>query len=458
MNNDYENLFGEQNNTDNEELIFSSDLEEKIPEIEFGKWKVLIVDDDEDIHNVTRLALDDFNYKNKKIEFIDTYSGKETEKILQEHPDIAIILLDVVMESTHAGLELVKYIRENIGNKLSRIILRTGQAGQAPEKEVIHSYEINDYKTKTELTANKLFTVILSSLRSYEALLELEAYSKSLEEKVKERTLEISAGIQYATKIQKAILPDRRLFENCFKDYFIFNLPRDFVSGDYYWIFERDNKVFFAVADCTGHGVPGAFMSLLGITFLNEILVSNKFIPANEILNELRKHIITAFQQKGETGEMKDGMDMSLCILDKEYNQLQYAGANNPLYIIRKTGLPDIACANITKGENANLFEIAPDRMPIGYYINQKPFKNNTIQLIEGDEIILFTDGFADQFGGPDAKSGGKKLKYKPLKNLLIKYHSESLANHEELLSSFFKEWKGCCEQIDDVCIMGIRV
>lgn len=158
-----------------------------------GTWKVLIVDDEESIHTVTHLALDEFAFQGRDIEFIDAYSATEAKEKLKKHPDIALVLLDVVMESTHAGLELARFIREELGNPFIRIILRTGQPGEAPERDVIHTYEINDYKTKTELTEDKLFTVVLASIRTYEAMMTVESYRRDLDQKVKERTKELEA-------------------------------------------------------------------------------------------------------------------------------------------------------------------------------------------------------------------------------------------------------------------------
>ncbi|UCG28497.1 MAG: hypothetical protein JSV24_03810, partial [Bacteroidales bacterium] len=152
------------------------------------RWKVLVVDDEEDIHSVTRMALKGFTYQGKEIDFLDTYSARDSKALLKENPDIAVILLDVVMETNTAGLDLVKYIRDKLGNKFTQIILRTGYPGYAPEREVIVSYDINDYKTKTELTSFKLFTLILASLRAYKSITELEELRQDLEEKVRERT------------------------------------------------------------------------------------------------------------------------------------------------------------------------------------------------------------------------------------------------------------------------------
>jgi len=184
------------------ELLFADKDEESSPESEKtmaneDKWKILIVDDEEDIHSVTRIALKGFTFRGKSIEFYDAYSAKEAEEILKEHPDIALILLDVVMETTNAGLDLVKVIREKLGNKVTQIIVRTGQPGHAPEREVIISYEINDYKTKTELTSVKLFTVALASLRAYDSIQQIgrinEEFKKEIHQRIKREKILVSA-------------------------------------------------------------------------------------------------------------------------------------------------------------------------------------------------------------------------------------------------------------------------
>jgi len=193
------NLFDNQGVSTKNSVLFSGrtnfNLEktntEKQTAGESDSWQILIVDDEKDIHTVIKLALDDFSFQNKKLHFLDAFSGKEAMEILKENPQIALILLDVVMETNNAGLQLVKHIREELENQFIRIILWTGQAGQAPEREVIEAYEINDYKTKTELTADKLFTVVMAGLRTYQALMTVENYRKNLEKKVKERTLQI---------------------------------------------------------------------------------------------------------------------------------------------------------------------------------------------------------------------------------------------------------------------------
>lgn len=273
-----------------------------------------------------------------------------------------------------------------------------------------------------------------------------------LEEKVEERTIEISEqkkqielqkdaitdSITYASRIQKAILPSPKLFEAAFGDYFIYFRPRDIVSGDFYWITERDDQVIFAVVDCTGHGVPGAFMSMLGNSFLNEITkTKKKTVTASGILNQLRVMISAALSQSGRSNNTDDGMDIAICIYNTKTGELNYSGANNPLYLVR----------------NEELNIIKPNRMPIGYFPVKKDFTGHTIKIQKGDVIYLFTDGYCDQFGG----KYDKKFTTNRFKKMLLKNADLPMIDQKEHLESAFEAWMDGTHQIDDVLVMGIR-
>ena len=229
------------------------------------------------------------------------------------------------------------------------------------------------------------------------------------------------------------------------------------MSGDFYWAYNTpSNRSIFVLADCTGHGVPGGFMSMLGNSFLNEIVVENKIFKANEILNKLRSKIIHALEQKGGT-QQKDGMDMSLCVWNKLDNTLEFAGANNPLWLLR-TNVSSSASSDQSSGrrvENRELLEYKADKMPIGLYLEEeKPFTSVTIQLQAGDIIYLSTDGYADQFGGPK----GKKLKYKALIESLIKNSHLDMLTQKAQLEIVFNDWKSHHEQVDDVSVIGVKI
>ncbi|MBI3521316.1 MAG: SpoIIE family protein phosphatase [Bacteroidetes bacterium] len=258
-------------------------------------------------------------------------------------------------------------------------------------------------------------------------------------ELVDEKQKEIIDSINYAKRIQQAVLTGEDVWDKVSKEHFILFKPKDIVSGDFYWAYNTpNNRSVFALADCTGHGVPGGFMSMLGNSFLNEIVIENKLFKADEILNKLRAKIIQALEQKGGT-QQKDGMDISLCVWNKIDNTLEFAGANNPLWLLRGN----------------ELHEYKADKMPIGLYLETEvPFSSVTIQLQKGDTIYLSTDGFADQFGGPK----GKKFKYKPLIELLIRNSSQSMEAQKTSLEEAFTGWKHTLDQVDDVSVIGIRV
>lgn len=248
---------------------------------------------------------------------------------------------------------------------------------------------------------------------------------------------EIMDSIKYASRIQQAVLPPIKIIENLFyENFFIFNRPRDIVSGDYYFITSKDNKLIVSAADCTGHGVPGAFMSLLGISFLNEIIAKMEQLDAALILNKLRENIINALNQTGDR-QTKDGMDMVLCVFDFEKNIVEFAGANNPLYHIR----------------NKELIEYKGDKMPIGLYDELKPFTKHTLEIQKGDTFYMFSDGYADQFGGPD----GKKFKYKPLKEMLIAIQDLPMKEQHKVVEETIDKWKNGYFQVDDMLLIGIK-
>ena len=256
---------------------------------------------------------------------------------------------------------------------------------------------------------------------------------------VQKQKKKIEDSILYAKRIQSAVLPPNRFIQHLLSEHFIFYKPRDIVSGDFYWIKQVDDKIFIAAADCTGHGVPGALMSMLGITFLNEIVNKNPNIHANEILNELRIHIISSLRQTGSIGESRDGLDIALCIVNHEKKELEYAGANNPLYLIR----------------NNNLTETKADRMPIGIHRRAKEsFQNHVIPLQKDDLIYIFSDGFIDQFGGED----GRKFLANNFKELLIQNSSKSLYDQRMVIEKTFDEWKGDRKQLDDILVIGFKI
>jgi tetratricopeptide (TPR) repeat protein len=256
---------------------------------------------------------------------------------------------------------------------------------------------------------------------------------------ITEQKKEITDSIQYASRIQNAILPPTEYIDQLLPEHFIIYRPRDIVSGDYYWITENGPKVYIMAADCTGHGVPGAFMSMLGVAFLNEIVSKHAEIPANILLNELRKQVITSLHQTGREGENQDGMDVALYIIDKDEMNLEFSGANNSLFIFR----------------GDELIELKADKMPIGIHrLANNSFTNYKIDIRKDDMIYAFSDGYPDQFGGPD----GKKLMIKSLKKHLQDVHYKPLSEQKIYLEKVLDKWMGNTHQIDDILVMGVRV
>ncbi len=256
---------------------------------------------------------------------------------------------------------------------------------------------------------------------------------------IEQQKQQITDSINYAKLLQTAVFPSSEHIKSALGEHFILFKPKEIVSGDFYWLTQVNKLVVFAVADCTGHGVPGAFMSMLGLSFLKEIVGKKEITRPDEILNNLREYIIEALQQKGRYGDQNEGMDMSLCVLDKTNNQLFFAGAKNPLLVVT----------------NSNKLKIiAPDKQPIAIHKKMKPFTNRQIQLEKGYVIYLATDGYQDQFGGQQHN----RFQSKNFRNLLVKIADKPMEEQKDILNNTFEEWKGENEQLDDVTVLGIKI
>lgn len=274
---------------------------------------------------------------------------------------------------------------------------------------------------------------------------------KAAHDEIAEKSREITDSIIYAKRIQKAILPNDKLVSNLLPENFVLYLPKDIVAGDFYWLEKTEDKVLFASADCTGHGVPGAMVSVICNNALNRSVREFGLTDPGKILDKTREIVIAEFEKAEE--DVKDGMDIALCSLsvaepaevsDPFTNSgtytLQYAGAHNPLWIIRN-GSDEVE-------------EIKANKQPIGQFDKLTPFETHTIDLQTGDTFYIFSDGFADQFGGDK----GKKFKASNFKKLLQAYVEEDMSRQKELILHTFQEWKGNYEQLDDVCVIGVRI
>jgi len=260
-------------------------------------------------------------------------------------------------------------------------------------------------------------------------------------DKIATQQEEINDNILYASRIQFALLPPKEIIEQLLPKHFILNRPKDVVSGDFYWVSQNRNKTVVAVSDCTGHGISGAMMSMLGTAFLNEIINKNDITNPAQILEQLRERVISSLHQQisDNIEYSRDGMDISICIIDILDNTLEYSGANNPVYLFRQE----------------ELIELKPDKMPIGIheFCNQE-FNTIKLDLKSADTIYMFSDGFSDQFGG----SRGKKLKYNKFKSILKELNSIDFTSRENTLNEIFDNWRGENEQIDDVMVLGFEI
>ena len=263
--------------------------------------------------------------------------------------------------------------------------------------------------------------------------------SDFLNEKIaKSKQKEINDSINYAKKIQEAMLVSETYLKETLPKSFIFYQPKDIVSGDFYWAHKDESNVFFSVSDCTGHGVPGAFMSMIGTTLLNEIIVEMKFQETDKILNEMRNQIIKNLHQE-ESNNQRDGMDITLVKLNLKKKEMEFSSANNVLVHV----------------SNGNLNSYKGDHQPVGFYSGKKiSFTKQKVKVNKNDMIYIFSDGYQDQFGGEK----NKKFMIRKLKKLLLKISSENVDTQLQVLKTEFELWKGNEDQVDDVCLMGLRI
>jgi serine phosphatase RsbU (regulator of sigma subunit) len=270
----------------------------------------------------------------------------------------------------------------------------------------------------------------------------LESNSRKIllqKEIIEQHAMAVTDSINYAGMIQQAVLQPPDFLNEWGLSSFVLYKPKAVVSGDFYWGAKSRDTVIVVAADCTGHGVPGAFMSMLGLAFLDDLYNNEEKLSAAGFLDRLRDLIINKLNKKGATHEVKDGMDISICLINRKEKTLEFAGANNPLYVIRE----------------GNLIKVPADKMPIGIYsATQNPFKNNEMELKKNDRLYLFSDGYADQFGG----KFGKKLMYNQFQDLLLEHHKKPMGDQKTILDEFFEKWRGDHVQIDDVLVMGIQI
>jgi serine phosphatase RsbU (regulator of sigma subunit) len=419
---------------------------------------ILCVDDEPIVLKALETQLGRIFGKEYTIEFAET--GEEAldiaTEIFENNEILPLIISDQLMPGIK-GNELLKKIHL-LSEKTLKILL-TGQADAAAVGDAVNHAKLYRYIAKPWETEDLVLTV-KEALRSFTQDRKLEVqnqqlqeYNEQLEAKVAERTAEISrqnaelhlanenitASINYASRIQHAMLSSIDIIEKYFPEYFILYRPCHIVSGDFYWLKQINHFIFIVAADCTGHGVPGAFMSMLGISLLNEIVSKHDIKPPHEVLNELRLQMKESLHQTGERGEAQDGMDIAFCMFNTQNNILQFAGAYNPFYLIR----------------NNELIEYKADRMPIGIHPKgDRAFTTMDIQLQKNDVFYIFSDGYTSQFGGEK----NEKFQPKRFQELLIQINKNVMSEQKEILNFTLDHWRGDCKQIDDVCVIGVRI
>ncbi|MCD4710133.1 MAG: SpoIIE family protein phosphatase, partial [Bacteroidales bacterium] len=316
------------------------------------------------------------------------------------------------------------------------------------------------------LSALLIFIIIkLYTRRLKQENIRLELVIEERTAKIRKQKEELTDSIEYASRIQHALLPPQKLLDEHQIEHFILFKPRDIVSGDFYWIGSMKEKLLVVAADCTGHGVPGAFMSMLGMTFMDEIVIKSKVTGTNEILDQLREHIITSLRQSGKSSvdSSKDGMDLAMVSINLKNNEFQYSGAYNPIYLVRKLKRSEKTKLNmgvkldLPRGaihDNKHLLlQIRADQMPIGISEKKQPFQS-TMFKDEGYNIYMFTDGFVDQFGGP----AEKKFMSKNFKKLILEVQSVPMKDQGAAMEKTLSDWMGTLSQIDDILVMGLRI
>lgn len=399
------------------------------------------------LNNFTRLAY-------KGLAKVYGINGQQNNAYLNLNRYVAI---------TDSLFNLQKISEANRLENQAMIRLKEKEISSQKELIIRNAEKLKQEKLKQLLLSIILilsFGVIIFAFREYRikkqanALLtdqkgEIEKQKNMLEH----RTRDITDSLNYARRIQKAILRSAQQPEQFFKDSFLVFLPKELVSGDFYWLKAVDNQILFAVADCTGHGAPGAFMSIIGTFGLNQIINELGETHPGDVLNQLNDLFHNSFEQR-EGAEIFDGMDLALCNYNPKTKEIKFAGANIYLHILRKSSAPAPSSVILHTASNYTLYQIKCDKQSIGYVLDRTPFSTHSVQLLEGDSLYIFTDGYTDQFGGPN----GKKFRYTELRTLLCNIADLPMNKQKDQLIESFTQWKGTNVQVDDVTFLGIRI
>jgi phosphoserine phosphatase RsbU/P len=406
------------------------------------------------IYSILYIDSSEENLKSFKSAFSRDYhiytagSGRDGMEIMEKRI-IQLVITDHRIPDM-SGIDFLEMILVNFPDCMRMIM--TGKSDTDAIIEAFNRGNIYRYVAKPwnredlKMSIDSAMEVYNLKIQNRDLINYLEDAKRNLELKVMERTREIerqkvniTKSLQYASRIQNAMMVPPEGLDRILPSYFLLNKPKDIVSGDFYWVSGDGDRLILAVADCTGHGVPGAFMSILGISLLNEIISNLKDAGASDILNELRDQVIRALGQTGRRDETREGMEMALAVVDFKRRKIQFSGAFRPLYLAR----------------DGELLVVHGDRMPIGIYGEERAsFSNKELKFLEKDVIYLFTDGYVDQIGGLDRKT----FKTGRLKRLLREICRKPLAEQKFILREEHEIWRAGQEQIDDILVLGVEL
>ena len=366
----------------------------------------------------------------------DIYAGK---KDFQQAYDYHV-LLGIIKDSID---------RNSKASRLAQVQMKYEFEKKEHQRELAEKE--NEERLKRERLLRNVFiagfvAILVFAFFIYRSLRENRKAKKIIEAQkllVEEKNKDITDSIHYAQNIQEAFFPPKELKSKLFPEAFVLFRPRDVVSGDFYWFGEKNGKRLIAAVDCTGHGVPGALMSMIGNNFLNQVVHERGITDPENVLSEMRHLVISSLKQTGDSVGAKDGMDAALLCFDAESGVVKFSGANNPLWrCFRKDG-------------KWTMQEYEPNKRPVGFFQGKSlPFMGHHIPMVKGESYYVFTDGYADQFGGPK----GKKFKYSQLKELILSIQDLPMPEQEKVMHDRFMEWKGALDQVDDVLVIGIKV
>ena len=395
----------------------------------FNNWNILIVDDSKKIHEIVDNPFFEDKILGKPLNFVSAFTKEDAFGILSEsHQEISVILFDIILTEGN-GSDVIKYVRDELKNDKIQIIIRSDTDIDFSKAEIYDNYVIHDYIDDEDNTDGKLFFTIKSAISTFNDILKIEEQGKQLQ-----------AGINAASYIQKALFPQKKVLTKNFPESFIIHKPHQKVSGDFYYFSNILGKHIVIAADCTGHGVPASLTSMLGLSFLKRIINEDKvFDPAN-ILTKLDQEIIKIFKHKESDGNVKDGMDISICTIDIKHKTLLFAGAKNSIIHFRGSNryIPDVSV------------------YPIGEHdtTSEKNFTSELIKLESGDLIYMYSDGYFGQIGGEKNKT----LQKNKFVQIIDSIKKKNMNKQKELLKNELNKWKGNNKQTDDILIIGIKI